>query len=641
MDKKITSDTDIEFYRDDFNFKVFAGPGAGKTYFIVKNIISTIKNSKKLQDSQRKILCITYTNVAANEIKERLGDYKKYVEVSTIHAFLYEYVIKNYQEQLKHVIEEAYNCPIPKKIKFYPRSEGFGLLTKLKKSEFITLLKDKYKLEIANDVSKKKLSEYIIDIKDINVYPFIEPVRAPKIINKMDNISEDEALMIKKTIWQAEGVLDFDEILYFSYVLLKKYKFIAYDVQYHFPYILMDEYQDTNPIQNEMIKTIISNRNVSIGVVGDVAQSIYGFQGAKYQEFKYFNTNNKPCKTYVIDGNRRSNKHIINFLNYVRQSDQDLVEQVCIKNTNNNEKVKFVISDKENLDVITSINKDAIILCRRWADAFKYLTNVTKTQNYFLTKIHNYYRYVLDRDLIKDFENDNINWISQIRLIVKLKEAVDNGDFASIVYEMNKLFKLNLFNKEVKVHNTKEFAELQKFIKIFDSFKEEDTYFSIINTLKLSLKNIGLEKIAELELPQEGDDNYIFNFTNFLYKLELKTLRIMVNEIFTDESKFVTIHRTKGKEYDTVFVNMEPLRDEADLGGIVNVLCNPKIIDDELYNESEFVRIAYVAFSRAINNLYIFIDAYEDNVVTMFKNFDKYIKEKQIEKFYEIIEIRD
>ena len=115
----------------------------------------------------------------------------------------------------------------------------------------------------------------------------------------------------------------------------------------------------------------------------------------------------------------------------------------------------------------------------------------------------------------------------------------------------------------------------------------------------------------------------------------------MVNEIFTDESKFVTIHRTKGKEYDTVFVNMEPLRDEADLGGIVNVLCNPKIIDDELYNESEFVRIAYVAFSRAINNLYIFIDAYEDNVVTMFKNFDKYIKEKQIEKFYEIIEIRD
>ena len=99
MDKQITSDTDIEFFRNDFNFKVFAGPGAGKTYFLIKNIISTINNSEKLKNTNRKILCITYTNVAVNEIKNRLGDYRKYVEVLTIHAFLYEYVIKPYQEQ--------------------------------------------------------------------------------------------------------------------------------------------------------------------------------------------------------------------------------------------------------------------------------------------------------------------------------------------------------------------------------------------------------------------------------------------------------------------------------------------------------------------------------------------------------------
>ena len=637
MDNKITSDTDIQFYKNDFNFKVFAGPGAGKTYFLVKNIIETIKNSKKLQDTQRKILCITYTNVAADEIKERLGDYKKYAEVSTIHSFLNEYVIKPYQQQLKQVIEEAYNCSISPKIKFYPRSEGFGLLSKLKRSDFINLLKDKYKLNIANNVSKKTLGEYIIDIKDINIYPFNEPVKIPKIVNKLEGITDEEALMIKKAIWQSEGVLDFDEILYFSYVLLKKYRFIAYDIQYHFPYILIDEYQDTNPIQNEMIKILIENKNVSIGVVGDIAQSIYGFQGAKYQEFKYFSTSSKPCKKYIIDGNRRSNKNIINFLNYVRQSDQDLSEQTCIKNINNNSKVKFVISGRQNIDVISSIDKNAVVLCRRWADAFKYLTNLSYDQNKYLSKLHNYYRYVLDRDLIKDFENDNINWISQIRLVVKIKEAVESGDFASIVHEMNKLFKLNLFNKEVKTHNTKEYLELQKFINLFNNFSEEDTYYQIMNTIKTNLDKISLNKNAELELPSEGDDNYISNFTDVLYKLELKTLRIMVNDIFTENSKFVTIHRTKGKEYESVFVNMEPLRDEAELGGIVNVLCDPKIIDDKMYKESEFVRIAYVAFSRAINNLYIYIDAYDDNVLRMIESFDKYIEEKKIEKFYELI----
>ena len=632
MDKQITSDTDIEFSRNDFNFKVFAGPGAGKTYFLIKNIISTIKNSEKLKNTNRKILCITYTNVAVNEIKNRLGDYRKYVEVLTIHAFLYEYVIKPYQEQLKYLLKKIYGCNFLKNKKFTPRMEGYGLLSKLKRSDFINTLKEKYKIEIAADVSKKKLSEYVLDLKEINIYPFDDRKNKLSVINNLQ-LKDEDALKLKRAIWENEAILDFDEILYFSYVLLKEFKFIRYDVQFRFPYVLIDEYQDTNPIQNEMIKIIASNKNVSIGVVGDVAQSIYGFQGARFKEFVEFEINTKEFKEFVINGNRRSNQNIINFLNYIRKADDKLKFQSCIKNTNNTNLITFIKSEESNIDVLNLVDKNAIVLCRRWVDAFKYLSGITKEQNSYLTKLHNYYRYTIDRDLIKDFENDGINWISQIRLIVKLKESIEKKNFENIIYEIEKIFRVDLFNKNVKKHKTTEYKEIQKFIKIFDQFNDDNTYQEIIKKIKSELEKINLPKVYELELPEEGDDNYNYNFNPYLYKLKLKTLKIMVNEIFTEDSKYVTVHRTKGKEYDSVFVNLEPLKDEKEsLGSIVKALCDPNILDET----SEFIRIAYVAFSRAINNLYIHINSKDENIEQMFVALDKYIADNNLEKFYRI-----
>ena len=506
------------------------------------------------------------------------------------------------------------------------------LLSKLKRSDFINTLKEKYKIEIAADVSKKKLSEYVLDLKEINIYPFDDRKNKLSVINNLQ-LKDEDALKLKRAIWENEAILDFDEILYFSYVLLKEFKFIRYDVQFRFPYVLIDEYQDTNPIQNEMIKIIASNKNVSIGVVGDVAQSIYGFQGARFKEFVEFEINTKEFKEFVINGNRRSNQNIINFLNYIRKADDKLKFQSCIKNTNNTNLITFIKSEESNIDVLNLVDKNAIVLCRRWVDAFKYLSGITKEQNSYLTKLHNYYRYTIDRDLIKDFENDGINWISQIRLIVKLKESIEKKNFENIIYEIEKIFRVDLFNKNVKKHKTTEYKEIQKFIKIFDQFNDDNTYQEIIKKIKSELEKINLPKVYELELPEEGDDNYNYNFNPYLYKLKLKTLKIMVNEIFTEDSKYVTVHRTKGKEYDSVFVNLEPLKDEKEsLGSIVKALCDPNILDET----SEFIRIAYVAFSRAINNLYIHINSKDENIEQMFVALDKYIADNNLEKFYRI-----
>ena len=78
--------------------KVYAGPGAGKTYFLVENVKNIITTNEFVAKSKaRKVLCITYTNAAVDEIRRRLEKYVDYVEAYTIHGFIIEHIIKPFQ----------------------------------------------------------------------------------------------------------------------------------------------------------------------------------------------------------------------------------------------------------------------------------------------------------------------------------------------------------------------------------------------------------------------------------------------------------------------------------------------------------------------------------------------------------------
>lgn len=637
MVESITSDQLIKVYEDKFNFKVYAGPGAGKTYFLVQNIKDIIEHSKKLKnDPSRKILCITYTNAAVDEIKQRLGEYNKYVSVSTIHAFLYEYVIKPYQAQLKIVINQTFDIRINGKVNFYPRIEGFGLLSKLKISDFIGVLTEKYKVLSANELSKKKISECVLDISSINHYPFHD-LNNP-ILKKIKGMPADDLLKIKTALWQEEGVLDFDEILYFSYVLLKKYNFISYGINYIFPYILMDEYQDTNPIQNKILELLCSDK-VTIGVVGDVAQSIYGFINSTYKEFQNFNPVVKDFKVFVIDGNRRSNQNIIHFLNYMRIKDPDLNDQKCLIN-NNSSKVKLVLCEDETIDILKKLRIPEIkVLCRRWSDAFGYITEIGEEQRVFLKKVHDFYRYTIDIDLTKEFETANINWINNVRFIVSIRNAIKLGNFAGIVTEMRNVFDVELLkNKKVKGN---ELTEIIRFINLFRTFTEDLKYFDIVEKINAFIDNTSLICYEKLELFGEEDERYINAFHPYLYNLNLKTIETMYQDVFTSNSKYLTVHKTKGKEYDSVLVNLVPVKDEKSMGSILDVLENPIIFDASIEDSvTEFVRIAYVAFSRARNNLYIHLFNKKEEIQNLLNKLDNYCKENGIcEPFYEIIDL--
>ena len=138
MVKKINSDEDLKIYENEKHFKVFAGPGAGKTYLIIENIKHIIQNSKKIDKDFRKILCITYTNIAVDEISKRLASYNQYAYVSTIHSFLYQNIIKVFQKQLKIIINEMYEIVIPDNVEMKIRREGESIIS----NETVDLIKN-------------------------------------------------------------------------------------------------------------------------------------------------------------------------------------------------------------------------------------------------------------------------------------------------------------------------------------------------------------------------------------------------------------------------------------------------------------------------------------------------------------------
>lgn len=633
----INSSDLIEIYKDTFNFKVYAGPGAGKTYFLIQNIKEIVEKSNKLKnENNRKILCITYTNVAVDEIKKRLGQYSDYVVVKTIHSFLYDYVIKPYQQQLKLIINQTFNINISKTTILKPRLEGFGLLTKIKQSDFVGLLIEKYNLYLATELSKKKINECVLDISAINRYPFNES--ETPYIKIIKGLTNEDLLKIKTALWEEEGVLDFDEILYFSYILLKKFNFITYDIQFRFPYILMDEYQDTNPIQNKILN-ILCNEKVTVGVVGDIAQSIYGFINSTYREFEEFHSNVKEFKTFVIDGNRRSNKNIVHFLNYVRQNDSTLNTQQCILN-NNSSKVKFVLCNKENVDILKMLGvPDIRVLCRRWSDAFEYITNIEDEQRYYLKQVHDFYRYVIDRDLTKDFDNSNINWINNIKIIISIYKAIKLGNFAGILKELEKIFIIDILKIDKKTKGD-ELKEILRFIEMFKTLNESDSYLDIVEKINNFIKTTTLKYIDKLETIGKDDERFEEEFHPYLHKLNIKTMKVMFEEVFAEDSKYVTVHKTKGKEYDSILVNLVPIKEERKLESILNVLENPNIFDKENDSAAEFVRIAYVAFSRAKNNLYIHLKNNIIEIQTLLNNLNRYCVNNVIhEPFYEVIDL--
>ncbi len=233
--------------------------------------------------TSRKIACITYTNSAANEVHHRLSrigikDIDDYCNISTIHAFCLNNILKYFHWMIDHYSDGFTVLP--------PDSDYYREIT--------NNLINKYNVDKRYAPGQFELLNREIDGTPIVGWP----------------LTPDMALEFW-SILEQEGYIDFPNIIYWSYKLICENRFISNALASKYAWILIDEFQDTTSLQVEIFSAIFDHGHTKYFVVGDPYQSIYRFAGAKPELFDDFGNRIQSTQKYLT-GNWRSSQKIIN-----------------------------------------------------------------------------------------------------------------------------------------------------------------------------------------------------------------------------------------------------------------------------------------------------------------------------------------
>lgn len=640
MAYEINSGDILDLENINSNKKIYAGPGAGKTYFLVNNIKDMFKKETKIYKSEsKKILCITYTNSAVEEIKNRLEGYENNIEICTIHSFIIKYIICFCQEELKKIMKEDYGVEVKGKARISSQIEGVGILHGREKQEIFDYINANSGTEEELNYSKKIMGEVKIDINK-----YIEG-------NKKELISSDKInvlhkKVIKKYLWDVVRKLNHDEILYFGYRIIERNPTILYALRVQFPYIFVDEFQDTNPLQT-MILSKICEKISKITVIGDIAQSIYSFQGARPAQFKDFSM--PKIIKYEINGNRRSTNNIVHLCNYIRKNDN--FEQKSIKEYQSQEEkqnaekrlVHFVTNSSYQKieNIIRQVLKDeGAIITRTWAYAFKYIMDISNEQKETLKKIYNSY-YASPIDIRYEIsESSSILWVKAFKFIIYLNKTYKTRTINNILNAIEIYGKVdkNILKENLSIDLI---IKINSFLdNIFGNINNQTKVVEIINKFNNNLNESVNEEIKnflnrtmdledfKIELFSEEDNQQLMSLIN---ELEWNTAKSLFNEVFSKDSKYMTVHQAKGLEWKTVFVSIHPTR--ADATTFSDMFEKSNILSEN--SMDEFTRMFYVACSRASEELFIDIDEADKKMVE--QKLNAYINEKKIDKFYDFI----
>jgi DNA helicase-2/ATP-dependent DNA helicase PcrA len=531
----------------DCHIKVSAGPGAGKTTWLIGHIINVLNKSTKLGVS-RKIACITYTNIAVETILKRLGDGAHQVEVSTIHSFLYKHILKPYASFLP----SGYGLDATK-IKGHDDKvvSGYQFLKDWKIATGQARINDDAKIR-----SAFKSLKWSVDSSGALVLKTPFPVKIGGY-----PIKNDSYLVYKKMAW-AKGIIHHDDVLFLSYELIRLFPFILEILRAKFPYFYIDEFQDINPIQLNLLNQIIQ-KETKICIVGDNAQSIYGFMGAVPDQFINFSA--PGLKLYKIDDNWRSTEKIVDLLNLIRLD----VKQSSMRAVSGTAPV-IIVGDKiAALSAMTAEtgSNDICTLTRDNLIANSIRKGLSLTAGEDLM------------DKLSELDSNSERRRAFIRC-AKAIEYAEQGFFKDALKEISKMHSV-----EDEIQGKKRSLEILTQVlngkNAFINGSLMDFYNFIVS-----------EGIGALAKPSKDPlKSFILTNTYADFSAGVKAL---------DEGlPFRTIHKSKGDEFDGVLIvlaaNKDGIYKESDE---LSFLLAPDLSKEEH-------RIKYVALSRAMNHLYI------------------------------------
>ena len=583
---------------------VLAGAGSGKTRVLTHRIAYLIE---ELGISPYSILTLTFTNKAANEMKERIrnliGEKANDLWAGTFHSVCVRILRMNIE-----------------KIGY---SSNFVIYDSTDQK---TLIKDCIKEKNLNDkmFDPASILNFISSQKDKMITPQMH-LREFGGDYKEKQMGELYELYQKKL--KMNNALDFDDLIGKTIDLLRENEDVLEYYQNKFKYILVDEYQDTNKAQYMLVK-LLSDKYKNICVVGDADQSIYKFRGADIRNILDFEKDYPESQTIKLKQNYRSTKNILKAANSVIENNTDRkpkalwtdnTEGSCINlfnAQNEHGEADFIISKIKEFKEDKSLNDFAIL----------YRTNAqSRVLEEGLIKAKIPYKIVgglkfYDRKEIKDIVaylraiQNPVDNISIKRIINTPKRGIGKTTLDKVellsVERNESMYSTLLDAQTIPGLSQRAATKLKDFISLLGTFMAMKELLSVKELIEHVIDTIGYVKQLELEDTIEARGR-IENIEEFLSvaidyennaedgNLEDFLANILLvsdinNEELDETITLMTLHSAKGLEFPIVFMT----------GMEEGLFPSGRSVTDEVQLEEER-RLCYVGITRAEEELFM------------------------------------
>ena len=340
---------------------IIAGAGSGKTRVLTSRIAYMIEQKV----DPKNILALTFTNKAAEQMRERIrqmvpGRKSRELFMGTFHS-IFARILRT----------DAERIGFPANFTIYDASDARNLIKTIVKE--LNLADDKYKPNtIASRISQAKNALVTPGAYLANSAHATEDRRAQ--IPEFGNIYNLYCQRCKHN-----GAMDFDDLLLQTNILLRDCPDVLERYQEQFKYILVDEYQDTNYAQYIIVRRL-SQHHGKVCVVGDDAQSIYSFRGAKIENILSFQRDYPEAKVFKLEQNYRSTRTIVEAANSVIVHNSRRMEKRCFSEGDEGEKIRVLkaYTDREEAELVVQDLRDKV---RATGDAWNEAAILYRTNN--------------------------------------------------------------------------------------------------------------------------------------------------------------------------------------------------------------------------------------------------------------------
>ncbi len=592
---------------------VIAGAGSGKTRVLTYRIAHLMQQGVDAFS----ILALTFTNKASREMKARIAELVGEGEAKNLWMGTFHSVFARILRQ------EADKLGFPKDFTIYDTQDSNRLIASIIKE--MGLDKDIYKFkQIRNRISSFKNS--LITVKAYHNDPDLQEADSMSRRPKLGEIYKEYVERCFKA-----GAMDFDDLLLKTNELLNMHPQVLAKYQDRFRYILVDEYQDTNHSQYLIVRAL-SDKFQNICVVGDDAQSIYGFRGANINNILNFQKDYQDVKLYRLEQNYRSTKNIVNAANSIISHNKNKIEKVVWTSNLEGSKIKVqrcITDADEGREVASQIfefkmqeqrqNKEFAILYRTNAQSraiedalrkrdipYRIYGGLSFYQRKEIKDLLAYLRLIInpkDEESLKRVINYPARGIGQATLD-KLIIGAKNYSF-SLFETIQNASELNLSL------NAGTLKKLEGFVNLILSLQIENQKSNAFEIAEIVTKKSGLvlelkkdgtpegvSKVENIEELLNGIRDFVEgqreladvtgNLSEFLEDVALATDFDNEKESDLDCVYLMTIHLSKGLEFPVVFI----VGLEEDLFPSAMSLSSRSELEEER-------RLFYVAMTRA------------------------------------------